>query len=770
MNAKATTLFFILIALTSSSRTASENLAEGQSEEPKDVLTDMMVNLFNPEIDQSTAINQLTSTISSFLGVEVPQHHENPVVQLAAFLDHRNYDIKTFADLPEDATQEGEIKRILEAIPSSESLLASAGQDKSQAIQAALKEIKAAGESYIRAIRKLGLKEWFTGVQGVLEQLRDENGTVENPQVDVQDFGPHAKTFLQETLMNKLKNSGEVYKAALKAEEFKEIRMNWNLVLKGLYNTFYNHVDEMTHMLTTPLPFLANSALELLERTVATNDHLLVAQERMTLLTGALAVLSQEFNSHNYLKQVLQMLTEYAHSESTNTQEGESILLSPEIKEWVVLVFQGILNAMVGLPVDLGQVHEQVYSLLSQKTSLYLDEKSIKEVIVHSTHLREISKIDSAKPADLIRGLDLLLHLSTQELSPENFKVLYPLVHAIHSLDQPKVDAVQRLKILLNIPKLLPFEDNKRDLDNRLTKTAIYEMTLACVEYLPSERLSEDSIDLFDESMEALRTHFAGTWVEPHILTAKMFNLLFTLEDSTHLTTLPHFVESAADVREFKRILAANPRLAQELDQTLERISTEHNHPVTTPTALLSDYSGKSLEAKLFHRINRKRTEEQQIVGAIEVKPTNVKVNLYEKEIPANKITVDGHIPQRDNQDHSSTPSKHEKTLIENRPVTENPFSGLPEDLNDEEEIIPVPRIKKGTQYNLVNRVVGRIPPEILKKLEVMTFNEFVNGLSEVEVVDGVRYVNKVVRVVRRESPCHPARQGEFGSGNLVYC
>ena len=707
MNAKATTLFFILLALANCTNTGSKTTQEHdlQGEDAEDQLPAIGIlesTLTDLSTNEESAIQNFSELIGSYLGIEVAHSEKNLYLRLAVLLDYKSYDPKLFADVPEDFKLEDKANEILAGIPTYQELLKDAGNNKGKAANDVLDLAATSFDSYIHHLQTSFRNKWYTQVKATGEKFRQASEKVEVPDMELVKYQKNTKVF-GTSLQKKIKEMTEISKQEDFTVRFNQISQKFVQDAENFYTTAQDLTWEITNMLASPLDFLHTAAEQLFTnardllathedlKTTENANKLAATKERITLLVGTLAQLTEELKRNNHLRAILQTVSIHANLKSVviDPLSSQSLDLVPEFQDFSAQVFQSMVNAVISLPVDTSMIHSEIISFLNAKVHLHDNNPDVRSTIRDNAVVHTVASSAGRDLAAKIRNLDLILYRDVTEFSKSERDTLYEDVYSIHSADSDRVNIAQRLKTLFTIPVLLNQHFPS-------VRSALYEATLFCTNHIEGDMLGQDSHEIFDKCLDIAKRDGSEKWVKEHFITFKLLNLLFVSKTSTYKTTFPVLQSSDADVQALFQLGKDLESLGTRLKTKFQLISKNYNTEALENTDYITEYSGKTYDASLFNAVRRTENDSVSQNAKIQVDRAHVKVNFHDDETsvePGNKINVD------------SNPQTNKKPTFN----VDDPFSGFIESIPEDQNPIP-DRIQKGQYFNFVNQIIERVP------------------------------------------------------------
>ena len=738
MNAKSTSLFFILFVLASSTNSPAKEAPQSQVHSGhtfSSILTDLTIS-------DDVAVNQVTSSIKDYLSADFQFDNQLPSKQLSSLLSYKNYinDVVHTSDI--DVAKE--TKAILASIPDFDSLSSQFNQDFQKVKDASLRSFNDASEKFLETLRLANLHEWFVQLKKDSTKF-DLVRYKELSQDFLKQYNAKVQSMVNKLVQNKQKGF---------SQEFKDVFDK----LKSNTMTFYSHigryVKDLTHVYKNSNTFLKDTAISLFEKVVSAysgtidltdfkHSVLPVIKTRLTLIVHAMADLTNSDDAKDDLNLIA--LFEDISYYVGNVPEAEVLSKNAEFQSFATDITQLILDSMVAaLPA--AEVTRRATDFLLNEVVVFESNpgflKAINDNFKTSQVRAALPNNDETEVIQKIKNFDYLVDASAN-ISDERYRILIHNVGVINSVNKNRLNFAQKLKIIHNYPGL----------DNTLFPlflSDLYEAITYCAATTPEADLNGNEHELFDKCINIAKqdtqTH---PWAENHYIAFKLLNLCYTPETSAYQTT---FLPLSADDKNVKNLFlfdSVSGKFGKSVRQTYLKISKDTTDENLSNGNYITFYSGKTLPAASFHTANKRTevTEDQRerintTGNKIEINYVNDKLKTQNPLLPR----LDG---QTGNTGNSIAPQRDVQTV---KVHYDDGFSG---EMYESIEMDNRPRIKKGQATNYVNPVVGKVPADILHKLTTMKFNDFVSSIDPIETVENVEYTNVVIKVTRRQNPCY---------------
>lgn len=759
MSTKATTIFFILIALA-----ATRDLKEDY-ENVKGFIKPIIADLVDLSISNEEAVTKTIKNFNNVLGTQMVYEDMVSADKLAAlfvvqnFLKTQNYKDGKF----ESADVDRESKKILEAFPTLDQAKLN-GADNQKIKDTGLNAMRDAGLQYIALLHKAIVYELH------LQLSNPKNKKFEFTKYEAltREFSKGATEKIKpyQVELNKAQVAmGSDITAVLKeySENYKKFYNQYFFSSKHLASIYVEPTKTLRHILQTLAYEQAINAAQGAEINAA-------AAGRVQMVAEALATLTDQAEDTNLIV-AFESLMGFA----SPTEDYGDLTANKNFKKLIDGASSKLLVGMLNiLPADEVKLKAADYLSIGIET---MSETEDMINIIYSSYQKELFAAASGENNEVsnamkLRNFDYIVYLPAENLSDERLSSLMGNVANINSMDKRRVKLLNNLKSIIGTPLI--------DFNSHLELFAsVYDLSVTCAAWTPEDKLENDANELFDECIEALASEKKSKFLTSNYAFVKFLNLFFMSEVTDYQTHFQQIDEADLSVIHFVTLMEHSSWLKNRMEYLYRDLNNGEASKKLVQTAI--HYSGLTVPAKKFAAVNRSTSVTEEVREATQVNSNKIEVVLVkDKRNPLQPGSTD---PLANKGESNSLPNLNipsgAKVQIDGEPakVHESPKKEEKNDLphNGGNDVLPQiggsngspliipsqvdepkPRIQIGERKNLVNEIIGHLPKEHLEALKNGSVDDFINRSDLVVTKDGVETTFVFVKVTRKQSPCHP--------------
>ena len=470
----------------------------------------------------------------------------------------------------------------------------------------------------------------------------------------------------------------------------------------------------------------------------------------------------------------------YMASIKSKHEQSEIVQSNPVFEDFVSKIYHDLLGAMLPIRPQ-GKVQWNAYLTLTLAHKVYTQNPALVSAITSSFHDSPFNPVVSTDPtqdiAQKLRHIDYLLNLKDNLLSEEQFAAL---IHNYYGLT--RID-VKRRVLLFQIKTMLMVKEIALKNEEQFF-IKLYDNLLDFVAFTPEKDLDANAHESFDKYVDIMFLIANNEWFQVNYLLVKLLNLAHITKDSTYVTDFAKYGSDDRCTQRLINTLNSDSAFTQIVHHSYFAITENMKRPQSVQQ-IADLYSGNTYNANLFALINISYTSEKTKTELELSRANKINVQFVQTGNQGSSKGSSKKTPYSSEGDRKKQGSSPNKQALDNgvqyvKQNTDVPLKS--EDLavvdnlhkspttninkmNGQFEIedldVNMPEIRSGERDNLVYEVVGELPIEHLQALKrADKVEDFVNNHSIVVTKDGVETTYVFVKVVRKESPCHPSKMG----------
>lgn len=783
MNKSSSILLFILIS--SSIAGALENLVNANKKIPK-----LALNLLNTHQTFDDAVQNFLDIFNSVLSVQISFEGITSEEKLAEILSAGKFirsNQRKALDVTETTIQEliSEIRIEMTTISDETTKFMMAKKDG---------KVLSLSEEEIAALEN-NIFNQFSGVLTKISEIM--------------------QILLAGELSKHLADNDEKFFLSEQKENFKQINLEFLSVISPLINqsnmqfsalisriqskileknkeyflNFYSPARSLAIMLTIPVQTLSRTIMSAVNLQATQDERINVELiDRVEKLISVMRILSGISKDNS---QLIDLHTEILNYVENN--EDDSQIVENKNLHFIIKKFKAIIISQFNELVTGEEVVELInHSLISDENLVVMNKKITKIINMHRASSSAVSfPLSSDQNRDIKQKLivfNYLTHLKKEDKSRvqtvypsnEEMKSIADNMFPLLDLSSTHLKLNSRVQALLNVD-FISFSNNGKFYSD------FYDFLLSFIEQVEQSASEEKFVELLDEYIN--RAYLDGnSFLSSHYLIVKLFNLLTVSSQAESETIFEKFEADSKVVTRTLNLMQSNNDLAIRFNNLYLSVISNTNPIPTDKVKIILAFAGQSFKTKLFSAVNHSIATSENIteiegnIKKVEVhkkygtsksgtsrsgpSSKNSRTDKKKKSSGSNKSKI-----EQDNSDAFKSTMKNndiespiitssESHVSESQSkINEESLEELDEnDLHRKKDKPLKRKVVNSDGMNLVNQVIGTLPEDLETILKIGGLESFLNKIPEKQIIGNIEYHNTVIKVSRRNSPCHPGK------------